>query len=231
MDDRGKEILRVWIPGNPATFATAGEKPWKEELLRTIPECASSSGEAGVILVFRLATLSPHGQPLDLDNLCEPVFSVLVNRLGWFGKHRPNIQWWAARKGVGSETGCKLRILREARPRIGAAFPPLFDSIYQGPLPTSAQDPMLSEWVQNEMDPRKGGDSRQFAARLRFGTTHINLGEISAGPVKSIIDSLYPIVGGKAGSPEDWRIQALGVEKGIPNLPEDGVQVTIWELG
>jgi len=37
----------------------------------------------------------------------------------------------------------------------------------------------------------------------------VNIGEISAGTVKSTIDCLWPIIGGKGGAPDDWRIKDM----------------------
>ena len=49
----------------------------------------------------------------------------------------------------------------------------------------------------------------RYAVTLEFGTSAINLGDIATGPVKSVIDNLYPIVGGTRGAPDDWRIEPL----------------------
>ncbi len=58
----------------------------------------------------------------------------------------------------------------------------------------------------------------------------MNLGDIATGKVKSIIDCLYPVIGGNMGSPEDWRIDILEVTKGIKILPENAIRVSIAEL-
>jgi hypothetical protein len=42
-------------------------------------------------LDFAVAPAIGYAEGADLDNLCEPVFSVLANRLGWFGGSRPNV--------------------------------------------------------------------------------------------------------------------------------------------
>lgn len=78
----------IWVEGVPATWETKGEKPWKECLLQVLapfdkPRCN------GTELHFRLPSLAPKGHPLDVDNLCEPEFSVLVSQLGWFSGKRP----------------------------------------------------------------------------------------------------------------------------------------------
>lgn len=48
--------------------------------------------------------------------------------------------------------------------------------------------------------------------------------------VKSTIDCLYPIIGGKKGSPEDWRVDFLEVEKGVQDLDEDSVRIEISKV-
>ena len=65
------------------------------------------------------------------------------------------------------------------------------------------------------------------AVVLRFGAPRINLGETATGPIKAVIDALWPLLGGSAGSGEDWRIWALGLERGAPEVRADGVAVTV----
>ncbi len=38
---------------------------------------------------------------------------------------------------------------------------------------------------------------------------------------------MYPIIGGSAGHPEDWRIIMLQVRKGVISLKEDEVHISI----
>jgi len=45
-----------------------------------------------------------------------------------------------------------------------------------------------------------------------------------------LIDCFYPILGGTKGRPEDWRIDILQVEKGVINLKENAVRITIWGI-
>ena len=35
-ENQSSNPVEMWIPGNPATFATRGEKPWKDLLVETI---------------------------------------------------------------------------------------------------------------------------------------------------------------------------------------------------
>ncbi len=67
----------------------------------------------------------------------------------------------------------------------------------------------------------------RYAVGLRFGGSAVNIGDIATGRVKSVIDCLYPILGGVVGAPEDWRITSLYVEKKSANVPDGAVSVTI----
>lgn len=78
-NSQDKQPMVFWLPGRPATFATRGEKPWKEIIDEAVP--ANRAAKVyGLDLQFFLQTLAPNRLYLDVDNLCEPVFSVLVNR-------------------------------------------------------------------------------------------------------------------------------------------------------
>jgi hypothetical protein len=65
------------------------------------------------------------------------------------------------------------------------------------------------------------------AVALRFGAPRISLGEIATGPVKATIDGLWPLLGGDAGSGEDWRIRELHLERGAPDVAASGVAVIV----
>jgi hypothetical protein len=65
---------------------------------------------------------------------------------------------------------------------------------------------------------------------LRFGAQAINIGDIATGVVKSLIDCLYPVLGGSAGDPADDRIDVLTVVKGAEGIPPGSVEVCLWPL-
>ena len=116
-----REVTFV-VPGVPAAFATAGEKPWKARLIAESPAPSMGGDEAGLTARFILPTLAPAGHPLDIDNLCEPLFSIVVSHVGWFRSRRPNMQWWRASKGQGpnyhffkSSSGSEYRTLSDYR--------------------------------------------------------------------------------------------------------------------
>lgn len=217
--------------GIPATFATKGEVPWKKALecsVYSIP--IPSSENFGLNLKFILPTLAPNNHPLDIDNLCEPVFSVLVNKLGWFGGKRPNIKWWRAMKICGQPSGLQLsaetRIPLEMTRLFGNL---LFDGVYEGELPRKATDNQIPSWLNSLKEFESSQNNGRFVIRLQFGGLKLNIGNIATGEVKSIIDCLYPVIGGLKGKPEDWRVDALQVEKGTTNL-DDSVRISIWNV-
>jgi len=229
-----KEVSRdldptYWMPGNPATFATAGEKPWKLILARHIPT-SSGSTVYGLDMQFFLKSISPRGHPVDIDNLCEPVFSVLINQLQWFNGKRNNIQWFCASKTQSPDSGLKLTLFTKPSIEINLGevkLTPVFEQVYTGNMPNSASDTVFARWVDKHTTGHLS--LANVTVLLRFGDVRINLGDIATGKLKPILDGLYPLLGGNPGAPEDWKIQTLAVEKGTRNLTPNSVSVTVWE--
>lgn len=216
-----------WIAGRPATFATRGEAPWRAALAAAVPP-PSAGAARGMRFEFVLESLMRNGQPFDLDNLCDPVFSVVINGMGWCGGRRPNMFWWHATRAVGRPTG--LRLTMESHPG-PAAWPersePVLDAIYAGPLPRSATDPAVPHWLEGLGLTAPLHSDRRFSVRLQFGGPRVNIGEVSTGTVKSLLDCLYPVLGGRAGAPEDWRVDCLHVEKAVGSVPDGQVRMVV----
>lgn len=112
-------LAEFWIPGVPTSYSTLGERPWKETIGQRIPRKSGPVMETGVALEFYLSGTDTDLWVPDLDNLCEPMFSVLVNRLGWFGGNRQNMRWWRASKRHEEETGCMVRLWSGEAPQFG----------------------------------------------------------------------------------------------------------------
>jgi len=226
--DTGRPSISLSISGTPATFATAREKPWRAALERAIPQHSGGACPSGVRLWFTVEGTLRGGQPFDLDNLCEPVFSVLVNKKRYFGGARTNIAWWSAHRAVEAAPGCRIELadLPAAPESIDR---PVFDGVYTGEFPRAASDTRIADWLQASAGQQRGRGGR-FAVALRFGSARINLGDIATGPVKSIIDNLFPIVGGVVQAPEDWRIDRLVVIKSDPSLADDAVRIQVGAL-
>ncbi len=122
----------LWIPGLPATFATRGEREWKETIKRFGGSVVPDPAHDGMVMEFVLETLAPAGQPCDLDNLCEPVFSVLINELGWLTGKRPAMRWWVASMTTGSNAGLRVGTGRD--PSLHRRWrAPAFEYVFRGP--------------------------------------------------------------------------------------------------
>lgn len=225
------DIQEYLIPGTPATYATAGEKPWKIQLEQNIPRYPSESCFSGIKMQFVLPTPAPHGMPLDVDNLCEPVFSIVVNKLGWFESKRQNIRWWQATKECGAPTGLRIEMMQDTEINIGLTPDGIiFDAIYDGDMPASAKDCQVASWAEKNYLARSCPEpNRRYSMLIQFASPTINIGDIATGKVKSFIDCMYPAIGGSAGKPEDWRIDLLQVEKGVQTLAGNTVRICIWD--
>ena len=217
----------VHIEGVPATFATRREKVWMAMLAASIPSPSMGGREAGVSLEFNLPTLAPHGQPLDVDNLCEPVFVVLVRHAGWFGGRKSGILWWAACKQAATPYGCTLSITREVAPALPVGDP-AYDEVYHGVLPSSANAPEVADWAEGIRSTSECRSVSDCSVFLGFSSRAVNIGDISTGVVKSFVDCLYPLYGGRRGAPDDHRISHLVVQKAVSDIPPGSVRVALW---
>ena len=219
------------VRGHPATFATRREAEWKESLRNQVPRPSLEGRERGLRLRFMLPTLAPHGHPLDVDNLCEPVIAVLVRHAKWFSGAKPNIQWWYASKEVAAEHGCEITISTESAPAMRPDAPD-WSQTYAGPFPVSAKSPEVALWARHfRSSQRIEWVPESCSLSIGFGSSTVNLGDISSGVVKSFIDCLYPWIGGDPGDPEDYRISKLLVQKSTSDVPPDSVQVALWATG
>jgi len=161
--------LKFWVPGNPAPFATSGEQPWREALVSNLPQCTQGLHVRGLVIDFHLADLVPLGHPLDVDNLCEPVFSILINRKGWFSGSRPNLTWWRASKSQSSSTGCQIEVSLNNAASIGMPHGvPVFDAHYSEPLPVSARDPCMSEQIRDKVGEAENTFRRPIFCLLKI---------------------------------------------------------------
>jgi hypothetical protein len=214
----------AWIAGRPAPFATAGERPWKDAVAAQMP-AATDKGCSGMVIEFTLENGLAWPAHPDIDNLCEPVFSTVVNRLRWFGASRPNLDWFLATKRPGAKLGAMITLLGSPAPNVAAVLThPILAATWPGPLPRSARDEHFAGWVRDQRTPRLSGT---LAVALEFGGSRVNIGDVATGPVKSVIDCLQPIVGGPFGNPDDHRIVLLLVSKGVPGIADGAVRVTV----
>lgn len=68
--------------------------------------------------------------------------------------------------------------------------------------------------------------TERYAPALRFGGAP-TIGDIATGRVKAVVDCLYPLRGGVAGKPDDWRITAFRVEQASPGVPNGAVAIAV----
>ncbi len=218
---------RWFVPGQPTPFAgQERERVWKEAIAAHTPVPATDS-HTGLTVRFVMTGAQDGGRGGDLDNLLDPVLSVVVNRLGYCGGRRPNLKWLAASKQFAEATGAEID-LGARRPAWSpeSAREELLDGIYDGPLPKSATDSVFADWVRARISADL--DDGRVAVRLQFAAQSVNLGEVATGKVKPLIDGLWPLLGGTPRSPEDWRIRVLLLEKGVQVAGE--VSVSVYSL-
>ena len=223
------ENISYFANGEPATFATKREKPWKKNLIQQIPDGNQIGSEKGIVLDFHLKSMKVNKQYFDVDNLCEPVFSIMINSKGWFNGKRPNIKWFRASKIKDIKSGCNIIISDSLEPETEVIYKNIiYDRIYSGNLPRSATDNEFITWVLEKTI--KDYKCTSIYLKIEFASSKINLGDIATGKVKSIIDCLYPIIGGNIGNPEDWKVNILEVHKGVKTIPDETIKVFIADL-
>jgi hypothetical protein len=168
-------------------------------------------------------------QAADLDNLVEPTLSALVNGRGWFGARRPNLQWVAVSKRHDLDTGCRLNALAAPPPDwAGTDAEPFLSRTYAGPLPRSIRDDDYVRWVRGTA--QHSTPISAAAVSLRFGGLKVNLGDIATGPVKRLIDGLWPVLGGEPPRPHDYKVAALLLEKDVAGVAPGAVEVSVRRL-
>jgi hypothetical protein len=211
-----------FVSGVPCTFATAGERAWKQAIADALRDAPTPRGCSGLMLEFALPTC-PSGQPRDLDNLCEPNLPRARELLGWFdGSARTSNGGRRACVASPTASGC-ARCLAHARVWRPA---PALEFVYSGPLPRSGTDASMPAALSSRVSRPLAGEA--IACELLFGSRTLNLGDIATGRVKNVIDCLYPALGGKAGAPDDHRIRTLEVRRNCSEAPLDGVIVRLW---
>lgn len=222
-------LLAVRLAGVPSPWSGSGEKTWKETLRRGIPEPTTEYDAQGVLLHFRLTGADSGYSAADLDNLCEPIFQVLIGEQGWFSGKRANLRWFRASKSYGEAPGCDLTVTRSSpvdAPQTHSRM--LLSTLYIGPLPLRGSDSPLADWVGSI--PEAPVQIDRCAVLLQFADTAVNIGDIPTGRVKNVVDCLYPVLGGKPSDPEDWRVDILQVEKGAAYVSLGALRITLYAM-
>jgi hypothetical protein len=191
--------MTLFIKGDLATFAATKERSLEERLDSIIPLCPPEKKYKGVALRFTLSSSTHNGHPLDLDNLVEPVFSVLVGKKGYFSGNKANILWWYTKKEISNPAGVEIEV-SEDNPSININGKEIFKGEYHGDLPKSATSEDLPKWLISYGFSKRKYEG--FWIHLIF-PERTKIKEIATGTVKSTIDCLLSIVGGKPKTPED----------------------------
>jgi hypothetical protein len=210
----GDWLYEKFVPGVAVPFAGQGpEQVWRAAILEHVRPAGTEPAHYGVSGDF---LLSPGRDP-DLDNLLAPLFSVVINKLGWFSGRRRNMRWFQATKTYASdgELGVQLRICRaDLPPPLQSSPDLLLSGIYRGQVPKRGCSDDYAEWARETATRTATGEDR-LALSLRISPYEINIGEIIDGHIKALIDGLWPVLGGTPRAPLDEQISALTVVKGV----------------
>jgi hypothetical protein len=212
------ELPAPWlVRGTPVGYSSgAAEQAWKAQIMSAVPLAPAAHAGDGLLADFRVAPPTAKSPGFDLDNMLDPVFSVVINGRGWFGGHRANLRWVAARKAAG-ETGVHLAVLEDPpRPWGESGAEVGLDDVYHNQLPSPAAIEDYTTWVQSHMLGALPGGP--VGIEIDFTDDHVNLGDVGTGRAKVLIDGMWPVLGSKPGAPDDGRVAALILRKGIADL-------------
>jgi hypothetical protein len=214
-----------WVPGIPAMPATSKEKEWID---RIIHHC--HSGEPSNRLRFQFMLSATELEAARLPVLCEPILNALIHRLGWSGGFRTQLKAWTVSKEASEVTGVQITTGEADEEAFEHRFgEPILDFLFEGTIPKKSSDPYLSGLLV-KLAYKQPVEQPKYAVRLQLGSKEINIGDVLTGSVKAMVDSLYPIIGGDSGRAQDQSIYHLQVIKGVKDLKEHVVRVSIWQL-
>lgn len=203
-------LFDLTIPGRPAPFATRLEAEWRQMIASLVRSSAVDPAALHLELRFRVGATTAYPLGPDLDNICQVVIGGVITDAGWFGGRRPGLPSFTATKEVADDVGVTVRI-HSATPPDPPSGEMLLDRTYAGPLPRHARDEALAAWVEANM-LRHRSPGELVAVTLNFVET-VNIGEMATGPVKAVIDCLWPLLGGRPSAPDDGCVVALTVCK------------------
>jgi hypothetical protein len=216
------ELPSPWIvTGKPVGYSSGvAEQEWKALIRKAVPQAkAPRAAGSGLFADFGVPQPTPQASGFDLDNLLDPVLSAVINGQGWFGRHRPNLRWIAAHKFVLDEPAVRLAVLPDPPHLWEQSDVEVvgLDAVYPGDLPSAESSDEYVAWVERNMHPLRQG---AVGVAIDIADAAVNLGDIANGPIKILIDGLWPILGGGPGAPHDKRIVALVMRKGVSVLTE-----------
>ena len=107
------ENKSFFMSGTPVGFSNSGEPLWKEKLEEQIPDNVDYVFHSGIKIDFSLESFQTRNQWRDLDNLLDPVFSVVINNKDYLNGGRKNIEWFNASMREKQPTGCNIGLFTE----------------------------------------------------------------------------------------------------------------------
>jgi hypothetical protein len=217
----------LFVPGVPSGY-DSGEKKrrWRAQLLERLPEASPAFVGTGCQFEFTVPAPRPDAKGFDLDNLLDVPFSCLVNAKGWFEGKRRNVLWFAAAKAAASSGhGCRITLPRRPPERwVSRRRPASLDATYDGPPPRRGEQE-YADWVERsklrDLPPGPVG------VGIEMPRATANIAEIADGPVKVLIDGLWPLLGGSPRAPADERVERLFVRQ---DRRREGVAVRVVPL-
>jgi hypothetical protein len=165
-------------------------------------------------LDFVVSSLKRGYNDFDLDNLAKPVLDAI-------GAQAESV--WVLVE-VGNEPGLWVRDVAPPEPA------PSTVTFYLARPPTASLRGVAALPELEQATPM-GLPDQAVGASLRFDSAEAQIANFDfSGPVKKVIDSLWPVLGGTAKSPADHRIRDLRITRGAAP-GKIGVTISAWLLG
>lgn len=197
----------VFVAGEPALLLSRGEAAWREAV-----RCCGVTALTDVRLRFVVRSWHRGGNRFDLDNLVDPVLTVVAAA--------PPLRrsTWASVE-TGDDPGVEISATAPPPP------PPNATTVHLPSAPhRSVRTP---ERLAELADHVPIGSDEACGCALTLGNDTPGLVFGFEGPIKPTIDALWPLLGGAAHSPADHRIRDLRV---TVDERLTGVSVALWPL-
>jgi hypothetical protein len=107
----------------------------------------------------------------------------------------------------------------------------VLDATLRGRLPTDSREggKIFVAGIQQALGPWTPARTHRFAVELHFGDDIRDISWVAEAPIKPVVDCLFPVLGGRPGAPDDWKVHALQVERGRQDL-RGACSVKVWAI-
>ena len=138
---------------------------------------------------------------------------------------------WTATRAVGEAPG--LTVVPggavPTRRRLGDRT--VLDVTLRGRLPDDSREGGLAfadgiRAALGSWEPRR---EHRFGLELEFGDDVRDITWVAEKPIKPVVDCLFPVLGGRPGAPDDWKVDELRVRRGLAELR--GASRVMMEIG